>query len=37
MMACDKCDATLTVVRVHKNRAFCDNCKAWICWTVLVE
>ncbi len=37
MLKCDKCDVLLTVLRVHKNRVFCENCKAWIAWTILVE
>ncbi len=37
MMKCDRCDGLLTMVRVHKNRTFCDNCKAWLSWAIIVE
>lgn len=37
MMKCDKCDVVLTMVRVHKNKAYCDNCKAWLAWALIVE
>ena len=43
MLKCDTCSFLLAMVRVHKNRAFCDTipqsgmCKAWIAWAIIVE
>lgn len=37
MLKCDKCGSLLTLLRVHKNRAFCDNCKAWLSWVIYGE
>ncbi len=33
MIKCDKCEHLLTVLKIHRNKAFCGNCKAWIAWT----
>lgn len=37
MMKCDKCNKLLTMLRVHKKRAFCDYCKAWISWVIMAD
>lgn len=37
MLKCDKCEAVLTMLKVHKNRAFCENCKAWIAWAIMAD
>lgn len=37
MLKCDKCNSLLVLLRVYKNRAFCDKCKAWIGWVVYGE
>lgn len=34
MIKCDKCGSLLTLLRVYKNRAFCEKCKAWIGWVI---
>ena len=37
MLQCDKCGKLLALIRVHKNKAYCDNCKAWIGWATKAD
>lgn len=37
MLNCDRCGKLLALLKVHKKRAFCDHCKAWIAWIAVVD
>ncbi|MBI2145647.1 hypothetical protein HYU18_05005 [Candidatus Woesearchaeota archaeon] len=30
MLKCDRCGKLLALIKVHKNKFYCDNCKAWL-------
>ncbi len=37
MLRCDKCSRLLVVIRAHRNKFYCDNCKAWLGWVAYSE